>query len=409
MFIHEWKCLNFLLFKHSQLTSSCDVWSELFRISIGIFTGRTQCFTFQDRGQGHKRSCSCCRNHAVCVMLFTFSPQVSSLQAGGGTDPPEREDASNLLSEWCDCVCVSSLSRCARRLQCTDVIECPSLTADETALRGLCWIPFGIKTVSIEAKGGILCLEPTSDDIQVTKEDTIFVEVPPDAVCTSADVKMRYAIIPSGPFTLPEGYQFGSPVVYIYYDGRQVTKPLALHLPHWYGGEDHARDGLSFAVAPHSLKGRSVYHFQLLAGGKFPSSSRCGVVAIHGHCSLYAEVFKLGATKKYLATFLVKEEKGKTKCNLAVTYDSTNWAEVITTVLQCSFGMYVLKWFVCLYVILHRYCGRDANVGGKCQSMIRSNSSRTGSLPHLMIVAMWMVTGMLISLEHQRCIDLVTS
>ena len=73
---------------------------------------------------------------------------------------------------------------------------------------------------------------------------------PADAVSTSADVKMRYAIIPSGPFTLPEGYQFGSPVVYIYYDGRRVTKPLALHLPHLYGGEDHARDGLSFAVAP---------------------------------------------------------------------------------------------------------------------------------------------------------------
>ena len=163
--------------------------------------------------------------------------------------------------------------------------KCPSLTADEAALKRLCWIPFGIKTVSIEAKGGILCLEPQSDDIQVTKEGTIFVEVPPDAVSTSADVKMRYAIIPSGPFTLPEGYQFGSPVVYIYYDGRRVTKPLALHLPHWYGGEDHARDGLSFAVAPHSLKGGSVYHFQLLAGGELPGSSHYGVVPIHGHCS----------------------------------------------------------------------------------------------------------------------------
>ena len=94
--------------------------------------------------------------------------------------------------------------------------ECLSLTADEAALKRHCWIPFGIKTVSIEAKGGILCLEPESDDLQETKESNIFVEVPPDAVSTSADVKMRYAIIPSGPFTLPEGYQFGSPVVYIY-------------------------------------------------------------------------------------------------------------------------------------------------------------------------------------------------
>ena len=69
-----------------------------------------------------------------------------------------------------------------------------------------------------------MCLEPQIDDIQVAKEDTIFVEVPPDAVSTSADVKMHYAIIPSGPFTLSEGYQFDSQVVYIFYDGQCVTK-----------------------------------------------------------------------------------------------------------------------------------------------------------------------------------------
>ena len=214
--------------------------------------------------------------------------------------------------------------------------ECSSLTADEAALKRLCWIPFGIKTVSIEAKGGILCLEPQSDDIQVTKEDTIFVEVPPDAVSTSADVKMRYAIIPSGPFTLPKGYQFGSPVVYIYYDGRHVTKPLALHLPHWHGGEDRASDGLSFYVAPHSLKGRSVYNFQLLAGGKFPGSSRYGVVEINGHCSLYAEVFELGTRVDYHVFCLNKEEEEETEykreCNIAVTYASYCWRTVRLTI-----------------------------------------------------------------------------
>ena len=214
--------------------------------------------------------------------------------------------------------------------------ECPSLTADEAALKRLCWIPFGIKTVSIEAKGGILCLEPQSDDIQVAKEDTIFVKVPPDAVSTSADVKMRYAIIPSGSFTLPVGYQFGSPVVYIYYDGRQVTKPLALHLPHWYGGEVRARDGLSFAVAPHSLEGRSVYDFQLLASEDFPESSHYGVVEIHGHCTLFTKVFRLGATVNYHAFCLKKEQEEETEykaeCNIAVTYASHFWRTVRLTI-----------------------------------------------------------------------------
>ena len=38
-------------------------------------------------------------NVAQCL---SNSPQVPSLQAGGGSDPPEREDTSILLSEWCE-------------------------------------------------------------------------------------------------------------------------------------------------------------------------------------------------------------------------------------------------------------------------------------------------------------------
>ena len=213
---------------------------------------------------------------------------------------------------------------------------CLSITVDEPALKDLCWVPFGVKTLPIQAKGGILCLYPPSDELEGKKGNTILVEVPPDAVSTSANVKMHYAIIPSGPLALPKGYQLGSPVVYIYYDGRRVTKPLKLHLPHWYGGEDHIRDSLSFAIAPHSLKGRRVYHFQLLAGGEFPDS-RTGVVEVLGHCSLFAEVFKLGATPMCQATFLVKEERDKTECNIAVTYASPYWTKVIfiTIITSC--------------------------------------------------------------------------
>ena len=208
--------------------------------------------------------------------------------------------------------------------------ESPSLIDDEAAVSRLCWIPFGLKTVSIEPKGGILCLEHPHD------ESAIFVDVPADAVSTSAKVEMHYAIITSGPFTLPEGYQFGSPVVYIFYDGRLVTKPIKLRLPHWYGGVDHTRDGLSFAVAPHSLKGGSVYHFQQLAGGEFHIGSQYGHISIPGHCSLYAEVFKLGSTPMYLATFLVKEERARTECNIAVTYSSHLWAKVISSIVITS-------------------------------------------------------------------------
>ena len=327
------------------------------------------------------------KSFSVCIIVRCLfnSPQVSSLQAGGGSDPPEREDTSNLLSE-CS-VCVFLLSVDVQGGCSVQMYECPSLTADEAALKRLCWIPFDIKTVSIEAKGGVLRLEPTSDDIQVAKEDTIFVEVPPDAVSTSADVKMRYAIIPSGPFTLPEGYQFGSPVVYIYYDGRRVTKPLALHLPHWYGGEDHARDGLTFAVAPHSLQGRSVYHFQLLAGGKFPVNSRYGVVEIGGHCSLFTTAFESGATVNCQAFSLVKENEEETECkaecNIAVTNAVYCWRRVrlYRNVIGSASYLQSKDIFCVCMCVPYRSCLR-IDLVGKYHCLIPSNSSQTGSLPH---------------------------
>ena len=60
----------------------------------------------------------------------------------------------------------------------------------------------------------------------------------------------------------------------------------------------------------------SVYHFELLAGGEFHVSSQYGAVEIHGHCSLYVEVFNLGAASKYRATFLVNEEREKLSATL---------------------------------------------------------------------------------------------
>ena len=212
------------------------------------------------------------------------------------------------------------------------VLLCFSITVDEAVLNDLCWVPFGVKTLLIDARGGSLYLQPPSDELGGKKENTIFVEVPPNAVSTSANVKMRYAIIPSGSFTLPEGYQLGSPAVYIYYDGRRVTKPLKLHLPHWYGGEDYIQDGLSFAIAPHSLEQKRMYHFKLLAGGEF-LDSHYGVVGIGGHCSLFAQVFNLGATPMCFATLLEKEQRGKTECNIAVTYASPVWPQVIFIIL----------------------------------------------------------------------------
>ena len=203
--------------------------------------------------------------------------------------------------------------------------ECSSFAVAEAVLKKLCWIPFGLKTISIEAKGGIYCLDPPRDEVKGLKESTIFVEVPPGAVRAPAKVKMRYAIIPSGSFTLPKGYKLGSPVVYINY----VTKPLSLHIPHWYGGRDHTKDGLSFAIAPCSPKGATAaYKFQLIEGGTFSHHLQYGALHIDGHSSLFAVVFKERATSVYLATQWEQHLTCETNTKIVITYFSNMWLEV---------------------------------------------------------------------------------
>ena len=159
---------------------------------------------------------------------------------------------------------------------------------------------------------------------------TILLKVPPGAVSPAESVKVRFALIPDGPFTLPEGYQLGSMVVYICYDGQRLTKPITLSLPHWYGGKDQVRDGLSFAMAPHTLKkGESVYNFELLAGGKM-LSSHCGELEIDGHCSQFCVVFTKGAVSCYQAMSLHKQEGDETRCHVAVTFAVPLWRGVST-------------------------------------------------------------------------------
>ena len=212
---------------------------------------------------------------------------------------------------------------------------CPSITADEhdeRALKDLCWVPFDVKTVAIEAQGGILCLQPPSDELELRgkEEDTVFVEVPPDAIDAYDKVEMSYAIIPDGPFTLPEGYQFGSMVVYINYDGRRVTKPFILHLPHWYGGEDHIRDGLSFAIAPHTpTQEEREYQFRLIEGGNFLKHQQYGIFHIDGHSSLFVEVFKEKATSVYLATQWEHRLASEASTKIVITYYSEVWLKVL--------------------------------------------------------------------------------
>ena len=275
----------------------------------------------------------------------SFSPtmQVLSEPAGEGSDPPREPDSAAVKGE---CKVNSGGQRWAES---TVHPHPPPPLGAEAALLDLCWIPFGIQSQSVGPEGGKLCLEPSAGAMGGGKGGTILLEVPPGAVNPAESVEVRSALIPDGPFILPEGYQLGSMVVYLYYDGRRLTKPCTLSLPHWYGGEDQVRDGLSFAMAPHTLKeGESVYHFELLEGGRFVEQQQCGVLQISGHCTLFAAVFKLKASSFFYASLWTHQVGGAVIANNAmeskvvITYADLVWIEVGSSE-QCTIGrsMYV--------------------------------------------------------------------
>ena len=265
------------------------------------------------------------------VTCASFSPnmQAPSGPAGEGSGPPREPDSAAVK---CECKVNSGGQKWAES---TVHPSPPSPLGAKAALVDLCWIPFGIQSQSVGSEGGKLSLEPSAGAMGGGDGGTILLEVPPGAVSPAESVEVRSALIPDGPFTLPEGYQLGSMVVYLYYDGRCLTKPCTLSLPHWYGGEDQVRDGLSFAMAPHILKeGESVYRFELLEGGRFAEQQRCGVLQISGHCTLFAAVFKVKASSLYYASLWTHQVGGaviadnEMHSKVVITYADLVWIEV---------------------------------------------------------------------------------
>ena len=264
----------------------------------------------------------------TCTSFPTM--QVHSQPAEGGSDPPEEPDTAAVKSE---CSAIILVDRGRRRVLFT-ITPSPSPAA-EASLDGLCWIPLGVQSQSVGPEGGTLCLQPSAGAMGGEEGEAIYLEVPPGAVSPSESVEVHFAVIADGPFTLPESYQFGSMVVYVYYDSRRVTQPLKLCLPNWYGGEDHIQDGLSFAIAPHTLKeGESIYHFKLLEGGRFTEQRQCGVLQISGHCTLFAEVFKVKVSALHYASLWTHQVAGNVICHnemdskVVVTYADQVWIEV---------------------------------------------------------------------------------
>ena len=209
------------------------------------------------------------------------------------------------------------------------ILLCTShAVSPEAVLSRNCWLPFGYDSITVDRRGGTYNL--CSDGL--TK-----LAVPRNAV-RGETAEIRYAIIGKGPFQLPPNYQLGSFVVYVHYNPEEITRPVTLSLPTWYGGDvvpgEPPPDGLSFAVAPHTLGlWDTQYTFQLVDGGEFASTTKLGALNIGGHSSLFVAVFEQGATCSYFATKLEYEPSSdrwvdRITVYVALSYASDVWTEV---------------------------------------------------------------------------------
>ena len=193
----------------------------------------------------------------------------------------------------------------------------------------MCWIPFGIHTFKVLPQGGLFHFGKSST-ISYGWGSAGYIQVPEDAFTTTS-LDVRCALIMHGPFSLPDGYQFASPVVYLTFDTTNTTKPITLHLPHWCKNnqEDWTDDNLMFVMAPHSLgEGEESYQFQPIEGGRFLIHD--GVLSITGHNSLFAVAFKNTGKSLYRATYLSKhdEVKGHISNDVVFTYAHPIWQQV---------------------------------------------------------------------------------
>ena len=212
------------------------------------------------------------------------------------------------------------------------IINIISFTAHEAELEKLCWIPFGIQTLTVGEEGGLFPLQPQTTEVY-KDNDVIALEVPEGAVNTAVCDRLciRYGVIVFGPFDLPEGYQLGSMAVYIYFNKDHTVKPVVLHLPHWSGKDGES--GLKCIVAPHRLEeGEEKYQFNVVEEGSSQSREVRGLITIDGHCSLFAKALKQKASLKYYASGLEKEVKDGTNLYVLITYASQIWLQVCVRV-----------------------------------------------------------------------------
>ena len=203
---------------------------------------------------------------------------------------------------------------------------------EEDLLR-LCWIPFGIQTLTVDPKSDdrTFLLQPNT--VGCGKDDLIRLEVPKGAINTDVckELSIRSGILVHGPFVLEKDYELVSMVVYIYFNPDHTTEPLMLHLPHWVS----EGEATSVVVAPHKADEAEGYKFNTVDAVCVSTSAMTTTVTVKvsGHSSLLAvKAYEKEGRRDFFAIPWERCENNETILSVYFTYASQVWLKVSVSV-----------------------------------------------------------------------------
>ena len=192
----------------------------------------------------------------------------------------------------------------------------------DAELKEMCWIPFGIQSLTVGEEGGTFYLQPEAPEVG-HDNDLIELDIPRNAINSKVckELSVQYAILVHGPFVFEEGCKLVSHVVYLDFNPEHISQSssLYLHLPHWA----NEKEDVHLAVAPHNLNNENEYKFKLHNFAK-SSSKTSTIIPISGHCSLFANAVKVGCLER----FMLFSYPSKESLEVIITYDSVYWYQV---------------------------------------------------------------------------------
>ena len=191
-----------------------------------------------------------------------------------------------------------------------------------------CWVPFGIGTITVGEAGGKYDLDTQSRITSGISDHHTILEVPPNAIDPGTTVEIRYAIIPDGPFNLPEGYRLGSMVVYLVATGAKLKKPMILHLPHWLSCTSSGSEQVKCCRASHSLQINKAATFSFLHENDYNITEASSAIQVDGVNCLFATAFQEGVQQMYQYQVFEKENKKQKYVCIYVTYSTLSWQQV---------------------------------------------------------------------------------